>query len=258
MQRRTLLLSAAAAGLGAHAGPAEADVPAVIAAARPSVLPLGRLDPLASPRFAFRGTAFVVGDGRHVVSNQHVVGSEADATAQWAVQRPLPDGGQEWRRLEVVARDRAHDLALLRMEGEPLPPLALAPEAVLREGLAVLLMGFPIGGVLGFQPVTHRGMVSSIAPIALPAANAAQLRDQAIASLRRGAFDIAQLDATAYPGNSGGPVLDAASGQVVAVVNMVLVRGSREAALSAPSGISYAIPGRWVRAMMQDAGIPAR
>jgi S1-C subfamily serine protease len=94
-------------------------------------------------------------------------------------------------------------------------------------------------------------MVSSIAPIALPAANATQLRDQAIASLRRGTFDIAQLDATAYPGNSGGPVLDAATGQVVAVVNMVLVRGSREAALSAPSGISYAIPVRWVRALLE-------
>jgi hypothetical protein len=38
---------------------------------------------------------------------------------------------------------------------------------------------------------------------------------------------------------------------VVAVVNMVLVRGSREAALSSPSGISYAIPGRWVRALLE-------
>jgi S1-C subfamily serine protease len=114
----------------------------------------------------------------------------------------------------------------------------------------VLLVGFPIGGVLGFQPVTHAGMVSSIAPIALPAANAAQLRDGAIAKIRRGSFDVVQLDATAYPGNSGGPVLDAATGQVVAVVNMVLVRGGREGALSAPSGISYAIPARWVRALL--------
>ena len=45
-----------------------ADAPALIATARRSVLPIGRLDPLASPRFGFRGTAFVVGDGRHLVS----------------------------------------------------------------------------------------------------------------------------------------------------------------------------------------------
>ncbi|MCB1995828.1 MAG: trypsin-like peptidase domain-containing protein [Burkholderiaceae bacterium] len=255
MQRRTLLLAgAAAAALATWATVARADVPGVIVAARPSVLPIGRFDALASPRFGFRGTAFVVGDGRHLVSNHHVVGDAGDALAQWVVQRPLPDGGQEWRRVEVVSRDREHDLVLLRLQdGDPLPPLAVADDAVLREGLAVLLMGFPIGGILGFQPVTHRGMVSSIAPIALPAANARQLRDQALATLRRGSFDIAQLDATAYPGNSGGPVLDAATGQVVAVVNMVLVRGSREAALSAPSGISYAIPGRWVRALVDGA-----
>jgi S1-C subfamily serine protease len=247
MRRRHLLLAAPAA---LAPWPAAADVPALIAAARASVLPIGRLDPLASPRFGFRGTAFVVGDGRHVVSNQHVIGNAKDDAASWVLQQPLPDGGQVWRPLQIVARDREHDLVLLRMQGDALPPLALAEDGVLREGLQVLLMGFPIGGILGFQPVTHRGMVSSIAPIALPAANAQQLGDRAIVALRRGSFDIAQLDATAYPGNSGGPVLDAGTGAVVAVVNMVLVRGNREAALSSPSGISYAIPVRWVRALM--------
>lgn len=249
MQRRCLLAMAGlwAAGVGVDA---RADVPSLIAAARPSVLPIGRLDPLASPRFGFRGTAFAVGDGRHMVTNNHVIATEGDRPAQWAVQRPLPGGGQEWRRVELVARDPEHDLVLLRLEGEPLAPLKLAPDDALREGTAVLLMGFPIAGVLGFQPVTHRGMVSSIAPIVLPAANASQLGDRAIAALRRGSFDIVQLDATAYPGNSGGPVLDAATGEVVAVVNMVLTKGGREAALSNPSGISYAIPVRWVRALL--------
>lgn len=250
LPRRRTLVAAIAAVIGGAGFAARADVPEVIAAARPSVLPIGRLDPLSNPRFGFRGTAFVVGDGRHVVTNQHVVGDAGDVGAQWVLQQPLPDGGQAWRRLELVTRDRAHDLVLLRMEGDPLPALALAPEDRLREGLSVLVIGFPIGGVLGFQPVTHRGMVSSLAPIALPAANARQLGDRTIAALRRGSFDIAQLDATAYPGNSGGPVLDAATGEVVAVINMVLVRGSREAALSAPSGISYAIPARWVRTLI--------
>jgi S1-C subfamily serine protease len=245
MQRRALLLAG-----GLCAAGAAADVPALIANARASVLPIGRFDPLGSPRFVFRGTAFVVGDGRQVVTNHHVLSPEGDRPAAWVLQRPLPGGGVEWRRLDLLARDTEHDLALLRLEGEPLPPLALAPDDGLREGMAVLLMGFPIAGVLGFQPVTHHGMVSSIAPIALPAANAAQLGDRAIAQVRRGLFDIVQLDATAYPGNSGGPVLDAASGEVVAVVNMVLTKGGREAALTSPTGISYAIPVRWVRALV--------
>jgi S1-C subfamily serine protease len=248
VQRRALLLCGGLCVAGARA-----DVPTLIAQARASVYPIGRFDPLGSPRFVFRGTAFVVGDGLQVVSNSHVIAAGSDRPPQWALQRPLPGGGVEWRRLALRSRDAEHDLTLLQLEGEPLPPLKLAPDEGLREGTAVLLMGFPIGGVLGFQPVTHRGMVSSIAPIALPAANASQLGDRAVAQLRRGLFDIVQLDATAYPGNSGGPVLDATTGEVVAVVNMVLTKGGREAALSSPSGISYAIPVRWVRALIGPA-----
>lgn len=241
MRRRGLLLAAAAL-------PVAAGVPELVQAARASVLPIGRFDPLGNPRFAFRGTAFVVGDGRQVLTCDHVV--PAGDPPAWVLQRPLPGGGQEWRRLTLQSRDPEHDLALLALEGEPLPALALAPDEAPREGLDVLVMGFPIAGLLGFQPVTHRGMVSSIAPLVLPAANASALRDSQVAALRRGAFDILQLDATAYPGNSGGPVLDATTGQVIGIISLVLARGGREAALSAPSGISYAIPSRWARALM--------
>jgi S1-C subfamily serine protease len=244
LSRRGLLF----AGAAWPATAAWAGLPEVVAAARASVLPIGRFDPLGSPRFSFRGSAFVVGDGRQVVTCDHVV--PPGELPAWVLQRPLPGGGSEWRRLTMTTRDPEHDLALLALEGEPLPALPLAPDDAPREGQEVLVLGFPIGGLLGFQPVTHRGIISSIAPLALPAANAAQLRDSSIAALRRASFDILQLDATAYPGNSGGPLLDAVSGQVLGVLNMVLARGGREAALSAPTGISYAIPGRWVRALM--------
>jgi S1-C subfamily serine protease len=258
MQRRRLLL---AGSLWAALPGWAADLPALIAATRWSVLPIGLFDPLGSPRFSFRGTAFAVGDGSLVVTNHHVIDTAASASTAtggrpppgWVLQQPLPGGGQTWRRLQIVARDPTHDLVLLRLEGEPLPPLKIAPDERLREGQAVLLMGFPIAGALGFQPVTHRGMVSSIAPIVLPAANAGRLDERAIAAMRRGPFDIVQLDATAYPGNSGGPVVDAETGEVLAVVNMVLTKGGREGALQYPSGISYAIPGRWVRELMAVA-----
>jgi hypothetical protein len=44
--------------------PARAGLPEVVAAAKPGVVAVGLYDPLASPRFAFRGSGFVVGDGR--------------------------------------------------------------------------------------------------------------------------------------------------------------------------------------------------
>ena len=119
-----------------------------------------------------------------------------------------------------------------------------------REGDDLAFMGFPIGGVLGFSPVTHRATVSSITPAALPSPSAGRLSEMAIRGLRNGTFNIFQLDATAYPGNSGGPLLDADTGQVLGLVNMVLVKNSRESVLSAPSGISYAIPVVHLRALL--------
>jgi S1-C subfamily serine protease len=59
-----------------------------------------------------------------------------------------------------------------------------------------------------------------------------------------------QLDATAYPGNSGSPIYDADTGEVLGIINMVLVKSTREAALSQPSGITYAIPVRHLRALL--------
>ncbi|HMQ72930.1 MAG TPA: serine protease, partial [Rubrivivax sp.] len=170
MRRRSWLssgLALATAALGQGPGAAFAALPELIARTKPSVLPVGGFDALASPRFVFRGTAFIVGDGRLAVTNAHVV---ADAKIkQWALQMPPAGGGPSWRMAEVVARDAAHDLALLRVEGDPLPPLPLGAREGVREGQAVALMGFPIGGVLGFRPVTHRAIVSSIAAIVLPA-----------------------------------------------------------------------------------------
>ena len=72
-----------------------------------------------------------------------------------------------------------------------------------------------------------------------------------VARLRQGPFNIYQLDGTAYPGNSGGPLFDAETGRVVGVINMVLAKASKESLLTNPSGITYAIPVRFVRELLR-------
>ena len=220
----------------------------VVAKARSAVVVVGTYNALDNPRFGFRGTGFVVADGNLVVTNAHVLPERgaADAEARLAVQVSAANGGLEMRAASLVSFDPAHDLALLRIEGVALPALPLANAKGIREGQSIAFIGFPIGGVLGFKPVTHRGIISSITAIALPMPAARQLNEKAIKRLRSGSFDIYQLDATAYPGNSGGPVLDIETGEVVGVINMVLVKGTKESALSQPSGISYAVPAMFV------------
>src|SRR3546814_14046368 len=82
--------------------------------------------------------------------------------------------------------------------------------------------------LLGMRHVTHRAMLSAITPIAIPAANARQLDAKTIAQMQRSPFAVFQLDATAYPGNSGSPVFDLKTGGVVGIITFVFVKGGAE------------------------------
>ncbi|WP_291993142.1 serine protease [Candidatus Accumulibacter sp. ACC003] len=248
---------AAAALLGSLliAGPVAADLPQVIERVKPSVVVVGTYQRTRSPQFMMRGTGFVVGDGRHVATNSHVLPEKIDEAAGEVlviVARSAAANVQQ-RAAQSVAVDKEHDLALLRIDGAALPALSLQAAGTVREGQSVAFTGFPIGAVLGLSPVTHRGIISAVTPIVLPGANSSKLNAKVIQRLRSGSFDIYQLDATAYPGNSGGPLYDAGDGEVVGIINMVFVKETKESILSKPSGISFAIPIQFLRELMQDA-----
>lgn len=223
---------------------ARAELADTIARIKPSLVVVGMYNKLKSPAFAMRGTGFAVGDGRLIATNAHVVPEMSGTDSGQDMLMILSRHGSKTRPhpVQLVTRDPEHDLAILRLAGTPLPALVLGSSDAVREGQAVAFSGFPIGGALGFSPVTHRGIISSITPIALPGGNSNQLKDKSIRSLRSGAFPIFQLDATAYPGNSGGPLFDTDSGEVLGVINMVFIKSTKESVLEKPSGISYAIP----------------
>ena len=106
--------------------------------------------------------------------------------------------------------------------------------------------------VLGLNHVTHRAMLSAITPIVMPSMSSRRIDARAIAQLRRAPFSIFQLDGTAYPGNSGSPVYDPETGKVLAVINMVFVKGLKETAITNPSGITYAVPAQYVQELLQQ------
>ena len=224
-------------------GNALADLADTIERIKPSIVVVGTYKKTNSPQFVLRGTGFVIGNGNLIATNAHVVPESGDSDAPvLVIQARNANGETQIRRAVLVNRDRNHDLAVLKIEGTALPALKLRSSDTVREGQLIAFTGFPIGGALGFSPVTHRGMVSSITPIVLPGSNAQQLNEKVIHRIKNGTFNIFQLDATAYPGNSGSPVFDQESGEVIGVINMVFVKGTKESALSHPSGITYAIP----------------
>ncbi len=232
---------------------ARADLPAAIIKVKPSVLIVGTFKATNNPRFTLRGTGFVVAEDNLAITNAHVIpeSAEADPEARIAVQVRVGTAELQMRLAKVLEIDKTHDLALLQFEGAPVPRLAVRDSDAVLEGQSIAFMGFPIGGALGYSPVTHRGMISSRTAISLPPANSRQLDARTLRSLRDGSFDIFQLDATAYPGNSGGPMFDADNGEVLGVINMVFVKGTKESALTNPSGISYAIPSKFVLQLLE-------
>jgi S1-C subfamily serine protease len=246
------LVTLLAASPSAFAQPSES-IPRV----KLSIVAVGTFQATRAPQFRFAGTGFVVGDGTIVATNAHVLPAALDPGADPEVlvaMLPTADPARpEARRLATLATDTEHDLAVLRMSGAPLPALPLRDSATVAEGDQLLFTGFPIGTVLGLFPATHRAMVAAIAPVAIPAASGQQLDAKVLRRLREGTFPIFQLDATAYPGQSGSPLYDGNSGEVVGIINMVLVKSTKESALSQPSGISYAIPSRLLIELLASA-----
>lgn len=232
---------------------ATADLPTTVARIKPSIVAVGTFQRTRNPSFAFHGTGFAVGNGRLIATNAHVLPEKVAANALESLAIAVLSGNTgtiEVRLAKQVGFDRGRDLAVLSIEGSPLPALTLAEGGEVREGQDIAFTGFPIGNALGFFPVTHRGIIAAITPIGIPQSRARELDPALIRRLANDPFRVYQLDATAYPGNSGSPVFHPVTGQVIGVINMVFVKSTKENVLSDPSGISYAIPVEYLAAMI--------
>ena len=220
---------------------------------KPSIVGIGTYQRTRTPAVDFKGTGFVVGDGLHVLTNVHVLPTAMDTRKLEMLAVFVREAGKEiLRPAEVVEQDGQHDMALLKIAGNPLPALSMGNSDKVREGEAYAFTGYPIGVVLGLHPATHRATISAITPSAIPLQRAGQLSSAVIDRLQD-PYDIFQLDATAYPGNSGSPLYNPASGNVIGIINKVFVQETKETLLSKPSGITYALPIRYAEELLKKS-----
>ena len=142
------------------------------------------------------GKALVVVKGRARQSASGVVyGPGLVLTANHVLERDedlsITEPGGQSMAAQLVGRDPATDLALLRVEGLALAPAALA-SGTARTGQIVLAVGRP-------GPTASMGIVSFVG---------GPLRTGRGLTLEQ----FIRTDATPYPGFSGGPLTDAAGG----------------------------------------------
>lgn len=232
----------------------EVDLVSQIKEIKPSVVGIGIFTPIESKAPQILGTGFIVGNGRYVATNYHVVSKELDPTiVQYYVglsgEGPMP----RLNKMELIGIDPVHDLALFSIE-TALPALPLGNDSYLESGTSIFITGFPIGAVLGLYAATHTGIIAAVAPDINPARNANELTINMLKRLKE-PFLIYQLDITAFPGNSGSPLIERNTGNVIGVLNKVFVSEGKESALSNPSGISYAIPIKHLKKLAADNGV---
>ncbi|MDV7102914.1 serine protease [Vibrio sp. TH_r3] len=229
-----------------------AGLPETIASIKPSIVAVGTYSRLASPNSRFLGTGFAIANGQYVATNAHVVPEQLDLGKKQKLVVFVGQGrSPEIRSAEVVAINKEQDIAILQISGKALNPMQLSSKSV-HEGQDISFTGYPIGSVLGLYPVTHRGIISSITPIAIPARSSKELSIKQLKRLKNNPYLVYQLDATAYPGNSGSPVYYPETGEVIAIINKVLVKSSKESLLSDPSAITYAIPISYLSEMLDS------
>jgi serine protease Do len=153
-------------------------------------------------RMAVTGSGAIISEDGLVLTNAHVVENAERVTCVLSDRREIPS--------EVVGRDEATDLAVLRLdasalEDSPVPVAVLGSSAELEVGQWVMAMGSP----LGLARSVSLGVVSALDRY-LPA-------DQLPGGAETGAFNTwIQTDAAINPGNSGGPLVDL-EGRVVGI-----------------------------------------
>jgi len=142
-----------------------------------------------------------------ILTNNHVLGRHSALIT-------LHDDRQVEARL--LARDPEVDLALLRIEVDDLEPLPIGDSTQVRVGE----LAFAIGHPWGQRAAVTAGIVSHLS--------------NAQTNGRRGVIPIIRTDARLAPGNSGGPLVNAA-GKVIGI-NTMIVGGDQGVAV--PSAVA--------------------
>ncbi len=159
------------------------------------------------PELRGLGSGFIVSPDGYIVTNAHVVDGASEVTVKLTDRREFT--------AKVIGADKRTDIALIKIDAKGLTALDINAKPAIKRGEWVIAIGSPFG----FDSSVSAGVISGVHR-ALP-------NGQMVPFI--------QTDVAVNPGNSGGPLLNAA-GQVVGVNSQIYSRSGGY------MGLSFAIP----------------
>jgi serine protease Do len=159
-------------------------------------------------RMVGQGSGFIISQDGYIMTNNHVVG-EADKV------RVQMQDGREYDAA-IIGTDPPSDLAVIKIEADDLPSLALGDSDKLEVGDWVLAVGNPFG----LSHTLTAGIVSAKGRSGIGVTDYE---------------NFIQTDAAINPGNSGGPLVNL-DGEVVGINTAIVSRSGGS------MGIGFAIP----------------
>lgn len=166
-----------------------------------------RLQPRGAQPFRGQGSGFIVSADGLILTNAHVVRDAKQVTVKLSDRREFA--------AKVLGSDTATDIAVLKVDAKGLPTVTLGDPRSVQVGDWVLAIGAPYG----FEQTATQGIVSAKGR-SLPG-------DSYVPFI--------QTDAAVNPGNSGGPLFDAA-GRVVGINAQIYSQSGGF------QGLAFAIP----------------
>lgn len=176
------------------------------------------------------GSGFLVASGL-AATNAHVVQDFQDVKVTIEGRRLAAD---------VLRRDPANDLALIRVRDDPPPHacLDLAQSMAITSGERIYALGFPLSDVLSSREVRiTEGLI-----------NAVDSGDDDPTKF--------QMSAPIQPGNSGGPVVNAVGGLVGISVSALSARTFLREAGFVPQNVNFAVKRAYLELLMKGIVAP--